>query len=77
MKKKESLFETINASDPDIIVACETWLFSETADTEVLPENYITYCKDRSDGYGGVLIAIKIDLLSKPITLVDNYLSFR
>ena len=42
LKKKESLFETINVSDPDIIVACEPWLSPEIADTEVLPENHIS-----------------------------------
>ena len=73
MKKKESLFETIHASGPDIIVACETWLSPEIADTDlVLPENYISYRKDRSDGYCGVLVAIKTDLISEPISLVDN-----
>ena len=45
---------------PDIITGCEL-------DNEVITGNYKLYRKDRKDGYGGVLIGIKSNLLSKPI----------
>ena len=38
--------------------------------SEILTPNYVAYRKDRSDGYGGVMIAIKSDLISEEITSV-------
>ena len=54
---------------PDIITGCETWLTSSILCNEVIPRNYKLYRKDRKDGYGGVLIGIKFNLLSKLIDL--------
>ena len=54
---------------PDIVVATETWLDSSIADNEIIPQeyNYKLYRKDRSDGYGGVLLAISGHLHSFPV----------
>ena len=49
----------IDSSDPDIIVGTETWLNPAIYSSEVIPSNYITYRRDRPDGYGGVLLAVR------------------
>ena len=43
----------------DCIIATETWLSPTTHSSEVLPDDYITYRKDRNVSYGGALVAIK------------------
>ena len=59
----------INTYNPDVIVGTETWLNSSIKDNEIIPAdfNYKIYRKDRSDGYGGVLLAISDQLASFPI----------
>ena len=57
----------IDSADPDIIVGSETWLNSNVFSSEVLPANYNVFRRDRTDGYDGVLIAVKDDLVSTPI----------
>ena len=52
---------------PNIIAGCETWLTSSILDNEVIPRNYKLYRKDWKDGYGGVLIGIRSNLLSESI----------
>jgi hypothetical protein len=47
----------IDKSNPDIILGCETCLNPSVGSQEVMPPGYNTYRKDRSDGYGGVLMA--------------------
>ena len=54
---------------PNIITGCETWLTSSILDNEIIPRDYKLYQKDRKDGYGGVLIGIKSNLLSRLIDL--------
>ena len=43
-----------------MIIGTETWLTPDVLNNEIFPPelNYIVYRKDRSDGYGGVLIAV-------------------
>ena len=50
---------------PHIIIGTETWLSNDVQDNEIIPEycNYIIYHNDRSDGYGGIMIAISKHLL--------------
>ncbi len=70
--KKESLWELIDSGKPDLIVGCETWLSPSTLSSEILPAGYSTFRTDRADGYGGVLIGVKIDLIPEQIeTLKD------
>ena len=67
--KKEVFWEVLEIYSPDIITGCETWLTSSILDNEVIPRNYKLYRKDCKDGYGGVLIGIKSNLLTKLIDL--------
>ncbi|CAG2211723.1 unnamed protein product [Mytilus edulis] len=57
----------IDNADPDIIVGTETWLNSEIFSPEVLPNNYNVFRRDRDDSHGGVLLAIKSDLVCTPV----------
>jgi hypothetical protein len=55
----------------DILFGCETWLNPNITDNEILPENigYNIFCKDRKDGYGGVMLAIKAEIVSEPVDI--------
>ena len=67
--KKEVFWEVLEIYSPEIITGCETWLTSSILDNEVIPRNYKLHQKYRKDGYGGVLIGIKSNLLTKLIDL--------
>ena len=69
MSKKESFWNLLDSSKPDIALVNETWLRQGILDSEVLPPDseYNIYRKDRADGYGGVLIALKSDITSDPV----------
>ena len=57
----------ISVSDPDILIGTETWLNQTITDNEIFPPGYSLLRKDRQDGYGGVLLAIKSDMIHEPI----------
>ena len=44
---------------PDIVAVSETWLTPDVLNSEFFPEVYHVFRKDRSDGYGGVLLACR------------------
>lgn len=68
--KKESFWESVESSQPDIIIANETWLKSSMSSCEMMPPGYnAPIRKDRADGYGGVLIATKNDLIDCEIKI--------
>ena len=66
MAKKESFWETIDTSSPDIICANETWLSQKVLNSEFI-QDFEVYRKDRATGYGGVLIAVKKDIISQEL----------
>ncbi|KAK3091858.1 hypothetical protein FSP39_023193 [Pinctada imbricata] len=47
----------------------ETWLNPSIASSEFFPPNYEVLRQDRSDSYGGVLLAIKKDYIADSLTL--------
>ena len=49
----------IGNADPDIILGTEMWLNGNILSAEVLPTNFQVFRNDRSDSYGGVLIAVR------------------
>ena len=60
-------FQSIKSKDsakPDIIIGCETWLKPEIHNSEIIPPNYTIYRNDRKDGYGGMLIGVRSDIIS-------------
>lgn len=62
--KREAFWNLVDSSKPDVILGCETWLRSTITTQEVMPPGYVTYRNDRSDGYGGVVVAVKDTLIS-------------
>ena len=61
--KKEEIANLIDSSNPTVIIGTETWLNSSVHNTELFPPSYDVIRKDRSDGWGGVLLAIKKDFI--------------
>ena len=81
--KREAFWNLVESRKPDIVLGCETWLKSTITNQEVMSPGYEVYRNDRSDGYGGVLIAVKshyissivdIDFHSEPVA-VQIYLT--
>ena len=71
--KTASVESLIKEKDPDVIIGTETWLNSEITSAEIFPDNYTVVRKDRnSNGYGGVLQAIKNDLIFTELTKLDS-----
>ena len=70
--KRESFWNLVDSSKPDIIFGCETWLRPNITTQEVMPPGYNTYRKDRADGYGGVLVAVKDTLISSQVDIAFN-----
>ncbi|CAC5405350.1 unnamed protein product [Mytilus coruscus] len=65
--KKEELLNMIDTSNPEIILRTETWLRPDILSSEIFPPQYSVYRKDRTDGYGGVLIAVRDIIISEEL----------
>ena len=65
LTKKEFLWQFIENQQPDVFLASETWVKSDIHDSKIIPADfgYDHFRNDRSDGYGGVLIAVKGTLI--------------
>lgn len=70
--KKESVWNVIDDESPDIIAFSETWLNNNIHNSEIMPPIYECYRKDRKDGYGGVLVAVKNTLISQQLDIQSN-----
>ena len=70
LNKIPELHTFTDTCQPDIIVGTESWLTPSVMSSEVFPDDYITYRKDRQDKKGGgVFICVKKDLISSEISL--------
>ena len=58
----------IYSCDYDIIAITETWLSNNVFDNEILPANYTLYRNDRGSRGGGVLIAVRDNIISKVLS---------
>ena len=66
--KTAEMATCIKMDDPDIIVGTETWLKDSVNSSEIFPDHYTVYRKDRPAGakglaHGGVLIAVKSEII--------------
>jgi len=52
----------IKDHDPDVLVISETWLSPNIPSAEIFPPHYNASRKDRTDGYGGVLISYRSNI---------------
>lgn len=62
--KVHELSLLLDSAKPDIIIGCETWLKPEIHNSEIMPPNYTLYRNDRKNGYEGVLIGVRSDIIS-------------
>ena len=67
--KKEEILNLIDQSDPSIIIGTETWLTPNICSSEIFPPTYEIIRKDRPNGYGGVLLAVKKDYTAENLEL--------
>ena len=72
INKVPQLVNMIDSIQPDIIIGTETWLHKGVYSSEIFPEDYIVYRKDRDSKGGGVLVAVKKDLKSLHVTELDS-----
>ncbi|XP_076461755.1 uncharacterized protein LOC143294209 [Babylonia areolata] len=63
--KKPNSLNLLDSVHPDTVISTETWLDPATGDSEIFPDTYKLYCKDRNRSRGGVLIAVH--------TSIDSY----
>ena len=71
ISKRAAFLNSIDDHHPDIIFGTETWLSPTISTAEFLPANYMSFRKDRTDGYGGVLLAFR-DTLNVTEYPIDN-----
>ena len=64
LAKKTSLWNFIEHEYPDIMIGNESWLNPSIYTSEAFPPTYNVYRNDRSDGYGGVFIACRHDIIT-------------
>ena len=67
--KKAELLNIIDSYNPNIIIGTETWLTESIHSSEIFPSSYNVYRKDRKGTIGGgVLIAIRTDVISEQLS---------
>ena len=71
ISKRAAFLNLIDDHHPDIIFGTETWLSPTISTAEFLPANYMSFRKDRTDGYDGVLLAFR-DTLNVTEYPIDN-----
>lgn len=74
LPKKVELWQLIDSYKPQIIFGTETWLRKEINTTELFPNElgFEVFRKDREDGHGGVLLAIKKELNPQELNIDTN-----
>ena len=70
--KKAETLNIIDSYNPDIIIGTETWLNDSVHNSEIFPPNYNIYRRDRRDGFGGVLVEVKADIVSDHLDVEIN-----
>lgn len=68
--KKDELQSLIKTHNPHVIALCETWLMEKH---NIFINGYTIARKDRFDGYGGVLIACRNDLVVTTLTINTTF----
>lgn len=74
VNKTAELSGLIESVDADIVLGTESWLKPSIADSEVFPENYVVYRKDRPTAGGGVFLLVHSSLQSSAIDYKCNAL---
>ena len=74
IKNKVPEFETFTTiCQPDVVIGTESWLTPDIENSEIFPEEYVTFRKDRTDKKGGgVLISVNKTYVSSEVTIENN-----
>lgn len=70
--KKAELENTLATNNIDILISSETYLACNIGDSEVIPPAYQVFRQDRKDGYGGVIILSKKELIVQEVRGTDK-----
>ena len=65
--KRAILSTFLSENDIDMLIGCETHLTKDILNSEILPSNYIATRKDRDDGFGGIAIIYKNNIMVEDI----------
>jgi hypothetical protein len=57
----------LDSIKPDIICGTETWIDNSIKDSQIFPPGYNIYRNDRNLNGGGVLLAVRGNLISSPV----------
>ena len=64
LKNKTADLKTcLSMQNPEIVIGTETWLNPDISNNELFPDTYTVVRKDRDDAHGGVLIAVRNDII--------------
>ncbi|XP_071943713.1 uncharacterized protein [Antedon mediterranea] len=72
VNKIEEFHARIAIDELDILIVTETWLDSSIDSTELFPDSFVVYRKDRSRHGGGVLLALKNAFKSSIVDFPTN-----
>ncbi|KAL8603231.1 hypothetical protein ACOMHN_046237 [Nucella lapillus] len=70
--KRAETLSLVDSTKPDIIIGTETHLDASVKNSEILPDSYTVYRRDRNSDGGGVLLAVKEDIQSTLVTEFDT-----
>ena len=70
--KKQEFWNILECTKPDIILGTETWLNPGIFNSEFMPPTFDVYRRDRPDGWGGVLVDTRKNLISHQLPLPNN-----
>ena len=69
--KTAELANLVSYTDPDILLFTETKLNNKVSTSEFLPANYKGFRKDRTSAGGGVMIAIRDNLVAEEVDMIE------
>ena len=72
IKNKKDLLGVMLEDNFDVIIGTETWLNPDIEDSEILPPTHKAFRRDRVDGYGGVILIFKQDLVVRELPMSDS-----
>jgi hypothetical protein len=65
--KQGQLYNVLDSIKPDIIFGTENWIDNSIKDSQIFTPGYNIYRNDRNVNGGGVLLAVRDNLISSPV----------
>ena len=65
--KQGQLYNVLDSIKPDIIFGTENWIDNSIKDSQIFTTGYNIYRNDRNVNGGGVLLAVRDNLISSPV----------